>query len=319
MENIIDRTNLFLDKIMWAIPLFGVAGGVLIGDKISAFADLSILCFSLMTFTGAISMNYKDFIPIIKKPKPLFVFLLITHVFVLIVAKYTSQLFFSNHSIVLGYILLFSGPVGVVSFMWTSIYKGNTPLSLTIVLLDSLLSPIIVPIAIFLFSKSNIAVDFSLLGKSLLFMVVIPLFLGVALNGITKGWTGKHMSKPLKPVGKILLLATLVLSVSKISNSIITSIQNNPQIYIFSEIIILFSFLFAFFYLKFFHYSFEDIKTISISCGMRNTAAMLVLATTYFEPIAGIPIISVIVFQQINCGLVGKILFQPKLLGKRPA
>jgi len=305
-----EKFNSYLDKIMWALPLLSVAVGIILGDRISRYAFLGIYSFAIMTFTGSVSMNYKDFFNVIKKPSPIFLFLFITHVVMLIISFFLAKLFFDKINTTIGFILLFSGPVGVVSFMWTSVYKGNSPLSLTIILLDSLLSPLLVPLALYIFCGEVIKVPFSLLGKSLLFMVVIPLFLGIFLNGITKGESGRKLGGPLKPVGKLLLIITVVLNVSRVSEALTSSFAKNAGLFLFCEIMVLSSFLLAFFLCKVLHYSRENRTTISISSGMRNTAAVLVLSASYFEPSATIPIIAVIVFQQLNCGIVGKILFK---------
>jgi predicted Na+-dependent transporter len=43
--------------------------------------------------------------------------------------------------------------------------------------------------------------------------------------------------------------------------------------------------------------------------GMRNISAALVLATTYFPPLAALPVILGILFQQTFVGLLGGVLF----------
>jgi predicted Na+-dependent transporter len=43
--------------------------------------------------------------------------------------------------------------------------------------------------------------------------------------------------------------------------------------------------------------------------GMRNISAALVLATTYFSPLAALPVILGILFQQTFVGLLGGVLF----------
>ncbi len=50
-------------------------------------------------------------------------------------------------------------PTGVTSFIWVSIYKGNSALTLAIILIDSLLSPFIVPYSLSLFVGQKVEMD----------------------------------------------------------------------------------------------------------------------------------------------------------------
>lgn len=44
-----------------------------------------------------------------------------------------------------GMVLEFSVPAAVISLMWVSIYNGNSPLSLSLVVIDTILAPFLIP------------------------------------------------------------------------------------------------------------------------------------------------------------------------------
>jgi predicted Na+-dependent transporter len=50
-------------------------------------------------------------------------------------------------------------PSGVTSLLWVSVYKGDTLLTLTIALIDTLFSPIIVPYSVAFFSGTTVEMD----------------------------------------------------------------------------------------------------------------------------------------------------------------
>ncbi|CRH79497.1 Uncharacterised protein [Chlamydia trachomatis] len=66
--------------------------------------------------------------------------------------------------------------------IWVSIYKGNAILALTIILIDTLLSPFIVPYSISLFGGGSIEMDLGSIVKGLIGMVVLPSMLAMFLN-----------------------------------------------------------------------------------------------------------------------------------------
>jgi tagaturonate reductase len=57
-----------------------------------------------------------------------------------------SSLFFRGDTdTVAGFVLLYSGPTAVAGFIWVSILGGDPALCLTLILIDSLLSPLVTP------------------------------------------------------------------------------------------------------------------------------------------------------------------------------
>ena len=57
--------------------------------------------------------------------------------------------------LVLGMII----PTGITSVIWVSIYKGNMAITLSIILIDTLLSPLIVPFTLSLFVGQKVEMD----------------------------------------------------------------------------------------------------------------------------------------------------------------
>ncbi|GAA3326099.1 hypothetical protein GCM10020331_060630 [Ectobacillus funiculus] len=115
--------------------------------------------------------------------------LLILHVIMPAWAWGIGHLIFSKDMFtVTGLILAVMIPTGITSFIWISIYKGNIALALSLILIDTFLSPFIVPYSLSLFVGEKIVMDVFGMMKGLFGMVVIPSVLGMFfLNELTAG------------------------------------------------------------------------------------------------------------------------------------
>ena len=81
-----------------------------------------------------------------KRPLPLILMLLVLHVLGPVAACSLGHLLFpGNMNYITGMVLEFSVPAAVISLMWVSIYNGNSPLSLSLVVIDTILSPFLIP------------------------------------------------------------------------------------------------------------------------------------------------------------------------------
>ena len=111
-----------------------------------------------------------------------------------------------------GIILAMVIPTGVTSFIWVSMKKGNTALTLAVILIDSLLSPIIVPLSLSLLVGQKVEMDVSSMMAGLLYMIVIPSIVGILLNEITKGKIVPVWKPILSPISKIFLFCVVSLN-----------------------------------------------------------------------------------------------------------
>ena len=102
--------------------------------------------FAFMTFIGALKSRFRDVADVFKRPLPLILMLLILHVLGPVAACGLGHLLFpGNMNYITGMVLEFSVPAAVISLMWVSIYNGNSPLSLSLVVIDTILAPFLIP------------------------------------------------------------------------------------------------------------------------------------------------------------------------------
>lgn len=192
--------------------------------------------------------------------------------------------------------------------MWVAIYKGNIPLVLSIILIDTLLSPIIVPYSVSFFMGGKIEMDFINIMKGLLEMVVIPSLVGMYLNQVTKGKIKDQLGTRLAPFSKICLGFVVMLN-----GAVVAPYLKNINLKLVSITLTVFliamtGYLFSFLIGKLFKGERDNIISLTFTGGMRNISAGAVIAVSYFPAAVAVPVVVGMLFQQILASLNGLFL-----------
>lgn len=307
--------NSFLEKMMPLLTPVGVILGLILAGYVKGMKPAVTYLFAFLTLVSGMGVSVKDFFTVLKKPKPIFAFALGTYVVIpLLVFFVTNLLIPARAETITGFVLLYSIPTAVVGTVWSSIYRGNLALSLTILVIATVLSPIITPTTVSLLTSTSIQIDSLGLAKSLTFMVLIPSVLGITINYFTKGKCNDHVAPMLKPFTKIALLFVIIINTSQVAEDLIKSAS---LVYI-PEAILAIVFTFTGFFVgsiisKLFKLNRDDTVSVTFAIGLRNISASLVLAIQFFPPSAVVPIIFGIVVQQTACAIAAKIIFKPEL------
>lgn len=111
----------------------------------------------------------------------------------------------------LGIVLIALCPVGTTSNILVHLFKANTALSISMTIVNSILSPFYIPLFImlavsfFVGESQNITMSFSDSFTHILLNVVLPAFSGVMINRYFENFS-KAVQKPLKWILPLLLL-----------------------------------------------------------------------------------------------------------------
>ena len=73
--------------------------------------------------------------------------------------------------------------------IWTSMVKGNVPVSLVTVTLDTIIAPVLLPVFILLMAGVAISINYSKMVVDLLLMITAPSIIGMLLYDSTAGRT----------------------------------------------------------------------------------------------------------------------------------
>jgi len=291
----------------------GIALGFLLPGVFIHLRPFVPWLFGLMTLSGALKLRITEFGNTIRSPVPILAFFVSTHILMPYCAMLAaSRLLGGSPDTVTGFILLFAGPIGVSSFIWVSIFRGDKALCLTLILLDTVLAPLLVPGTVSLLMGAKVAMDMSGIAVSLILMVVIPTIIGVTVNEISRGKFPVLICPYLDPVSKICLMLVIAANTSPVARVIQL---DNPEVWKIAGMCILFSvggFIVSKFTAIVVRCNSEKSVTMFFCGGLRNISAVTTIAVTFFPESAALPALLGIVFQQTISAVMGKLFVRKK-------
>jgi predicted Na+-dependent transporter len=284
----------------------GVALGLLCTTWLHSYSFLAPWIFAAMTFAGSLGSNYKDLGKVLMHPLPIIAIFTILHVIMPLIGWGAGSLFFQGDDLTqTGFVLLFVIPTGVISLVWVTIYRGNLALTLALILLDTMLSPFIVPFSLSLLVGAKVQMDTWDIMQGLLWMVVIPSLIGMALNQITKGKIKTKWGPNLAPFSKIGLFIVVALNSAVVAPYLSQMNMKLAVIIAVAFICATFGYMLGWIVAKAMNWDRDLTIALTFNSGMRNLSAGAVLATTFFPPPVALPVIAGMLFQQILAAIYG--------------
>lgn len=264
--------------------------------------------FAFMTFAGSLSMNFEGIKSIKKYPRAILLAIAFLHILMPIWAYIVSTVIFNDHLLTIGFVLAVAIPTGVTSFIWVSICRGHLALCLAIILIDTLLSPLVIPALLHVVVGQTIELDTASIILDLLWMVVLPSIAGILLNEWTNGKIEVQLGRKLAPFSKLCLFGIVM-----INSSAIAPYVKNMTWELVGVVLVVFALAVSgyAFCLVLGHFLWKDTSitaTFVFTGGMRNIAVGVVIATTYFPAKTVMPVVFGMLFQQVLASLFSKIM-----------
>ena len=283
----LEKFNSFMEKWMAFVTPACLLTGVLFPDIAKHGVPYVTYAFAFMTFIGALKSRFRDVADVFKRPLPLILMLLILHV--------------------LGP-LEFSVPAAVISLMWVSIYNGNSPLSLSLVVIDTILAPFLIPAVLKLLVGSSVKMDTVGMMKELVFMIALPAVLAMCLNEVSHGKVMETWPKKLAPFSKMCLIFVVTSNSSKVSPYM--KHLNGERLEVAAAILVLAAGGYAIGWVIAILTRQNKEATVSMiyGSGMRNISAGAVIAGAYFPAETLFPVMIGTLFQQILAAFYGSMM-----------
>ncbi|WPK13356.1 bile acid:sodium symporter family protein [Lysinibacillus louembei] len=304
----LEKLNIFLQRYIAILTPLSLIIGVLFENILHHLLFLVAWIFAFMTFAGSLRMKFKDLTIFIKHPIVILISIAFLHIVMPLWAYLLSTIIFDDHLLIVGFVLSVAVPTGVTSMIWITICKGNIPLGLSIILIDTLLAPIIMPFLLLLVSGERIELQLSSLMISLTFMIVLPTLLGIAVNELSKGQIPQKISSKLAPFSKLALFAVIMIN----SSTIAPYLKNiNMELVTVISLILVIAICGYIFTMLIGRYLLSDdshITAFIFTGGMRNIALGVVIATTYFPAKVAMPVVFGMLFQQVLASVVSKVV-----------
>ncbi|MBM7609530.1 putative Na+-dependent transporter [Lysinibacillus composti] len=304
----LDSLNKRLQKWMPILTPISLVIGVLLEDMGGHLLFLVPLLFAFMTFAGSLSMNFEGLKSFTKFPIVILVTIAFLHIVMPVWAYFVSTILFDDHLLTIGFVLSVAVPTGVTSFIWVSICRGNLALCLSIILIDTLLSPIILPAIVYITVGKAIEIDTLSIMVDMLWMIVLPLIVGLILNEWTKGKIDETLGKKLAPFQKLSLFLIVMINSSVIAPYIKNISWELVGIIFVVLFISISGYAFCLIIGQFLWKDVSIITSIVFTGGMRNIATGVVVATTYFPSKVVMPVVFCMLFQQVLASQFSRII-----------
>ena len=310
LRNGLLKTNQVMDRLMPVMTPLSVALGLLFPGFFLPLRPYVILLFGIMTFSGALKLTAVELGSAVKSPAPILLFFFSTHVLMPLAALFLSSQFIKDTDVIAGFVLLFAGPTAVSGFIWSAIYKGDKALGLSLILLDTMLAPLVVPGTLSILMGAKVAMDISGIAVSLIFMVVVPTIIGVALNETSRGAIPQKICPAVDPFAKFCLMLVIAANSAAIAHILKL---DDPLLWktgVLCLFLTVSSFLLA--RLNGIAAKCDNEKTAAlvIAGGLRNNSAVMTIAVTFLPESAVLPTLMSIILQQSIAAIMGRLIIR---------
>lgn len=298
----------FLGGHMQIIVPICVVLGVLFPHQIGVLKPIVPTLFAFMTFQGALSNTFHQVYEVFRRPLLLLLALLVSAVLIPVAAYLLGSLFFSSDpNLVCGIVLEYSVPVAVTAFMWISMFGGNGPLALTIILTSSVISPVTIPVTLKLLLGATVAIDVPNMMRDMAFMIAIPALLGIVVNQLSRGWGHEKLSPALSPACKFMMMGVIASNSTAMSEYVLHMNLQRLAVAGFILCFALGGFVIGFVLSHLLHLPYSERTTMCFTCGMRNISSGAVIATQYFPGEVVFPVMCGTLFQQVLASVIGHV------------
>ena len=309
----LEKLNTFLQKYIAILTPLSLVLGVLLENIGQHLLFLVSWLFAFMTFTGSLNMKFKDVKIFVKHPALILFSIIFLHLLMPLWAYFLATVIFDDHLLTIGFVLSVAVPIGVSSVIWINMCKGNLPLGLSIILIDTLLSPFIIPSLLYVVSGEKIELDVASLIFNLILMIVLPTILGILVNELSKGEIPKKYGKKLAPFSKLCLFAVVM-----INSSTIAPYLKDFNLHLISVLLLVLvvagsGYVFALLIGRYVLKDYSVMTTLVFTGGMRNIAVGVIVATTYFPSKVAMPVVFGMLFQQVLASLFSKVVTKSTL------
>ncbi len=255
--------------------------------------------FGYMTLVTALGISWRGVGAVAFMPGPVLWSLGLLHIAMPLFALALGGVVLGSSSpFTIGLVLAAVIPPAVTSVIWTGLAKGDLAVALTVVALDSLLSPMLIPGSIRLFLGHAVAIDTGDLMRGLLWMVVLPTMAGVTLHDLTGGRIGPAAAPFNGPCSKIGLTLVVAINLAAAHDTVLELGGSAWPVLILLLLQANLAFLLGGGMGRMLGYGIERVKAMTFSVGLRNLSAGAVIALQYFPPAVSLPVILCFTLQQ---------------------
>lgn len=145
----------------------------------------------VIMFGMGLTLNLKDFKIVFSRPKDMLIGCLAQFIIMPLLAWGLTRIFQIDEALVLGIILVGCCPGGTASNVITYLAKGDVALSVGMTSVSTLLAPLLTPLLTWALAGKSIDVDVVGMLLSILWVVILPIALGLIIKSLWPKFTEK--------------------------------------------------------------------------------------------------------------------------------
>ncbi|PWW07121.1 putative Na+-dependent transporter [Paenibacillus cellulosilyticus] len=272
--------------------------GFLCSSVLRPMVDAVPYLFAYVTLTMAIGCGLGQLRQVLRRPGIIGWTFVLTHIAAPLIAYGIGAALFGAHSpYVVGFVLFAIIPLGVSSVLWVGMSGGSVALMLALVVIDSAISPIVVPSGIKLMFGAVVDIDTGGMIRDLVLIIVAPTVIGVTLYELSKGRIQSKVQHIASPISKLCFVAVVALNAAAIEPYVEQLKDDMIRLVPVSILLVAICYALGYFGALPFRNR-ETLVTVSYASGMRNISLGIVLAMGYFDPLSAVPVVLSILIQQ---------------------
>ena len=243
------------------------------------------IALALIMLGLGLGLTTQDFARVLKTPKDFLVGfvsqLIILPIVAFILIKILGMFLDISPEIALGVMIIAAAPGGITSNVLTKFANGDVALSVTLTAVISIISIITVPLIVFTsadllgvsFTDENINITGTALKMAL--VVAVPVILGMIIRKFADNFIGSKISIIDKITAILFLIVFIAIWVEEKDN-IFDYLAQAGLIVLTLNIVMM---VFAYYLAKTFASGIDQIKCISLECGLQNGTLAVFVAT----------------------------------------
>ena len=258
----------------------------------------------VVMFGMGLTLNVQDFRIVFSRPKDVIAGCLAQFTVMPLLAWGLVRLFSLDESLALGVVLVGCCPGGTASNVITYLAKGDLALSVGMTGVSTLLAPFLTPVLTWAFAGKSVNVDMAGMLLSILWVVILPIVIGLLIKWIWPKFTGKAIDY-LPAVSSIAIAFIVAIVIAVNADKLLAGGMIIVLVVMLHNVCGLsFGYLIG----RLLCLPEPKKRAISIEVGMQNSGLASSLATIHFAayPLASIPGAIFSVWHNISGALIAR-------------
>jgi BASS family bile acid:Na+ symporter len=239
------------------------------------------IALALIMLGLGLGLTKQDFTRVIKTPKDFLIGLISQLIILPIVAFVLIKFFGTTPEIALGVMIIAAAPGGITSNILTKFANGDVALSISLTAIISILSIITVPLIVFTsadllgisFASENINITSTALKMAL--VVAVPVLIGMIIRNFAENFISSRTSLINKITGFLFLIVFIAIWFEEREN-IFNYLAQAGLVVLNLNIVMM---AIAYYLAKKFASGIQQVKCISLECGLQNGTLAVFVAT----------------------------------------